>query len=67
MSRAVSATKFAELIQTDILHSTGQDLTMEFLIPRIEKVAILKDKPEIPVDKYILDVLAKAKDVIITI
>jgi len=67
MSKNVSATKFAELIQKDILNSTGQNLTVEFLIPRIEKIAILKDAPEIPVDKYIIDVLLKAKDIRITI
>lgn len=67
MSKTVTATKFAKLIQSDILNSTGQELTMEFLIPRIEKIAILKDAPEIPVDKYIIDVLSKAKDVRITV
>ena len=67
MSKTVSATKFAQLIQSDILNTTGQELTIEFLIPRIEKIAILKDAPEIPVDKYIIDVLSKAKDVRITV
>ena len=67
MSKIVSATKFAQLIQSDIQNSTGQELTIEFLIPRIEKIAILKDAPEIPVDKYIIDVLSKAKDVRITV
>ena len=67
MSKTVSATKFAQLIQSDILNTTGQELTIEFLIPRIEKIAILKDAPEIPVDKYIIDVLSKAKDIRITV
>ena len=67
MSKTVSATKFAQLIQSDIQNSTGQEFTIEFLIPRIEKIAILKDAPEIPVDKYIIDVLSKAKDIRITV
>tara|TARA_Y100000310_G_C20311111_1_gene636271 strand:- start:432 stop:635 length:204 start_codon:yes stop_codon:yes gene_type:complete len=66
MVKTVSAIKFAELIQKDILNTTGQELSVEFLIPRIEKIAILHDAPETPVDKYISDVLNKAKEIHVT-
>lgn len=67
MSKTVPAIKFAELIKDDLINQTGESYSVDFLIPRIEKVAIMKDEPEIPVDKYILDILAKAKDIKIII
>lgn len=67
MNRTVPAIKFAELIKDDLVNQTGESYSVDFLIPRIEKVAIMNDEPEIPVDKYILDVLSKAKDIRIII
>tara|TARA_Y100001937_G_scaffold126709_1_gene196706 strand:- start:804 stop:1007 length:204 start_codon:yes stop_codon:yes gene_type:complete len=67
MSKTVPAFRFAELIKDDLANQTGESYSLEFLIPRIEKVAIMKDEPEIPIDKYILDVLSKAKGIRIII